>query len=352
MMTSVYVREQGAVVGRRGERLVVKKNGEVIEEFPMNKVDQVVVLGNVQLSTQVMTTLVQMNIDVVFLSSYGKYKFRPEGDGSKHVALRQRQLRVMGEGRLALPVAQAIVDAKIHNQRVILQRQANRISAGRGQNRGATVWPRDRRLFDQSLTGMEQMRRDAGRATNLDSLRGYEGKAAVHYFKAIRSLLDRSWGFERREYYPPPDPFNALLSFAYSLLLKDVRAAVQIVGLDIYMGFFHAVDRGRPSLALDLMEEWRPLIADALVLEMVNRGTVRPDEFVWTGRKRRPVELGEAGVQRVLAAYGSRLSTRLHHPLAGPDGQTTLQQAVILQARRMARLVAGKETAYEPMRAK
>ncbi len=351
-MTSVYVREQGAVVGRRGERLVVKKDGEVIEEFPMNQIDQVVVMGNVQLSTQIMTTLVQMNIDLVFLSSFGKYKFRPEGDGSKHVALRQRQLRAMNEGRLALPVAQAIVDAKIHNQRVVLQRQANRISQGRGQNRGATVWPRDRRLFDQSLAGMDKMRRAAQQATNLESLRGHEGSAARHYFAAIRSLLDRSWGFERREYHPPPDPFNALLSFSYSLLLKDVRAAIQIAGLDLYAGFFHVVERGRPSLALDLMEEWRPLIADALVLEMVNRGAVRPDEFVWTGRQQRPVELGEAGVQRVLAAYGSRLSTRLYHPLAGPGGQTTLQQAVILQARRMARLIAGKEAAYEPMRAK
>lgn len=351
-MTSVYVREQGAIVSRRGERLVVKKDGEVIEEFPMNQVDQVVVMGNVQLSTQIMTTLVQMNIDVVFLSSYGKYRFRPEGDGSKHVALRQRQLQIMMEGRLALPVAQAIVDAKIHNQRVILQRQANRISSGEGQNRGATVWPRDRGLFDRALAGMEKMRREAQGAANLDSLRGYEGKAAAYYFEAIRSLLDPTWGFKQRDYYPPPDPFNALLSFAYSLLLKDVRAAVQIVGLDIYAGFFHEVSRGRPSLALDLMEEWRPLIADALVLEMVNRGALLPNEFVWTGRQRRPVELGEAGVQRVLTAYGGRLSTRLFHPLAGPGGQTTLQQAVILQARRMARLVAGEEAAYEPMRAK
>jgi CRISPR-associated protein Cas1 len=285
------------------------------------------------------------------LSSYGKYRFRPEGDGSKNVALRQRQLRVVSEGRLTLPVAQAIVDGKIHNQRVILQRQANRVSGGRGQNRGATVWPRDRGLFDRSLAGMNKMQQAAQKAPDLNSLRGYEGKAAAFYFAAVRSLLDRRGGFERRDYYPPPDPFNALLSFAYSLVLKDVRAAVQMAGLDPYLGFFHEASRGRPSLALDLMEEWRPLLADALVLEMVNRGALLPDEFVWTGRKRRPVELGEAGVQRVLAAYGSRLETRLYHPLAGPGGQTTIQQALVLQARQLARLIAGKEMAYKPMRA-
>jgi CRISPR-associated protein Cas1 len=199
---------------------------------------------------------------------------------------------------------------------------------------------------------MAQMQQSARQATNLDSLRGYEGKAAAYYFGAIRSLLDKGWGFEQREYHPPPDPFNALLSFAYSLVLKDVRTAVQLTGLDLYLGFFHESSRGQPALALDLMEEWRPLLADALVLEMVNRGALMPDEFVWTNRQQRPVELGEAGVQRVLSAYGSRLSTQLYHPMAGPGGQTTLYQALMLQARRMARLVAGKETIYEPMKAK
>ena len=350
-MTSVYIREQGAVVGRKGQRLVVKKNGSVIEEFPMNQVDQLIVMGNVQVSTQVLTTLVHKEIDVVFLSSYGKYKFGIQED-KKNASLRQRQLQVVTDGRQTLPVAQAIVDGKIHNQRVILQRQANRVAGGGKQNRGATIWPRDRNLFNRSLSEMARMGQAAKQATNLDSLRGYEGNAAKHYFSAIRSLLDKSWGFERRAYHPPPDPFNALLSFAYSLVLKDVRAAVQMTGLDLYLGFFHETSRGQPSLALDLMEEWRPLLADALVLEMVNRGALLPDDFVWTKSQRRPVELGEAGVQRVLSAYGSRLSTQLYHPLAGPGGQTTLYQALILQARRIARLIAGKETTYEPMRAK
>lgn len=350
-MTSVYIREQGAIVGRKGERLVVKKEGNVIEEFPMNQVDQVIVMGNVQISTQVLSTLVQKEIGVVFLSSYGKFKF-DIGRNTKNASLRQRQLRLVTDGRLTLPVAQAIVDGKIHNQRVILQRQVNRLDGGGKQNRGATIWPRDRSLFNRSLAGMTQAQQAARQAANLDSLRGHEGDAARHYFGAIRSLLDKSWGFERREYHPPPDPFNALLSFAYSLVLKDVQAAIQITGLDLYLGFFHVTGRGQPSLALDLMEEWRPLLADALVLEMVNRGALMPNEFVWTNKQRRPVELGETGVQRVLAAYGSRLSTQLYHPLAGPGGQTTLYQALMLQARRMARLVAGKETAYEPMKAK
>lgn len=349
-MTSVYVREQGAMVRKRGERLVISKQGETLEEFPMNQVSQVVLLGNVQITTQTMVALVQRQVDVSFLSSYGKFRLRLEADSSSHVDLRQKQLQQKDNGNLALPVARSIVDAKIHNQRVVLQRQARRLAEG-GRSDGA-VFPRDRGLFERSLQGMLQMQRDAQRVDNLDSLRGYEGKAAAFYFGAIRALLDQAWGFARRDYYPPPDPFNALLSFVYSLLLKDVRAAVQLVGLDVYMGFFHTTDPGRPSLALDLMEEWRPLVGDALCLELVNRGSLAPEQFVRTGNPRRPVELGEEGVTRVLQAYGSRLSSRIYHAHAGPGGETTLHQAIILQARLMARLVRGQSSGYEGIRAK
>lgn len=349
-MTTVYVREQGAMVRKQGERLVISKQGDIIEEFPLNKVEQVVLMGNVQITTQAMVNLVQRQMDVVFLSSYGKFRLRLEADNSGHVLLRQQQLREKDNGAMSLPVAQAIVDAKIHNQRVVLQRQVRRLETG-GRDHG-TVYVRDGGLFDRSLRGMMQMQQQAQQANNLDSLRGYEGKAAAFYFEAIRSMLDQGWGFQKRDYYPPPDPFNALLSFAYSLLLKDVRASVHLVGLDVYMGFFHEVHPGRPSLALDLMEEWRPLIGDALCLELVNRGSLRPEEFVATNDPRRPIVLGESGVERVLQAYGNRLSTRLYHPLAGPGGETTLHQAIILQTRRIARVITGHDAAYEPMRAK
>lgn len=349
-MTSVYVREQGAMVRKRGERLVISKQGQTIEEFPMNQVQQVVLLGNVQITTQTMVALVQRQVDVAFLSSYGKFRLRLEADSSGHVDLRQQQLRQKDGGSLTLPIARAIVDAKIHNQRVVLQRQTRRMDTG-GRSEGA-VFPRDRGLFERSLQGMLQMQRSAQQADSLDSLRGYEGKAAAFYFQAIRALLDQRWGFARRDYYPPPDPFNALLSFVYSLLLKDVRAAIQLVGLDVYLGFFHASESGRPSLALDLMEEWRPLVADALCLELVNRGSLMPEQFVQTGNPKRPVELGEEGMARVLQAYGGRLGSRIYHAHAGPGGETTLQKAFVLQARLMARVIQGNSHTYEGIRAK
>lgn len=348
-MTQIYVREQGATVRRNGERLVVSKDGRVLDEFPMRNVDQVVLMGNVQLTTPAAVTLLEQEIDVVFLSSHGKFRGRLMGTGSKHAALRQAQLRRFGDDGVRLAVARAIVDGKVHNQRVVLLRQAQRSSGRpRTENRLAL----NERLFNRALDGMMSIRKAALEARDLDGLRGYEGKAAAYYFEAIRSLLDPAWKFDRRAYHPPPDPFNALLSFAYSLLLKDVMAAVNLVGFDPYLGCFHEIEDGRPSMPLDLMEEWRPLVADAMVLELVNRGSLGPQSFTWTGAVRRPVELGEAGSRLVLEAYGSRLVTRLFHPLAGPGGETTVRNAMVLQARRMARFVLGEFPAYEALKAK
>ncbi len=348
-MTQIYVREQGATVRRNGERLVVSKDGRVLDEFPMRNVNQVVLMGNVQLTTPAAVTLLEQEIDVVFLSSHGRFRGRLMGTGSKHAALRQAQLRRFGDDGVRLAVARAIVDGKVHNQRVVLLRQAQRSSGRpRTENRLAL----NERLFNRALDGMMSMRKAALEARDLDGLRGYEGKAAAYYFEAIRSLLDPAWKFDRRAYHPPPDPFNALLSFAYSLLLKDVMAAVNLVGFDPYLGCFHEIEDGRPSMPLDLMEEWRPLVADAMVLELVNRGSLGAQSFTWTGAVRRPVELGEAGSRLVLEAYGSRLVTRLFHPLAGPGGETTVRNAMVLQARRMARFVLGEFPAYEALKAK
>lgn len=349
-MTSIYIREQGTRVGRRGERLQVSRKGRVVEEFPIVHVDQVVLFGNIQLTTQAVAMLLANDVDVVFLSAYGKFRGRLNGLYSKNARLRHNQLIKMADDALALSVAQAIVDGKIHNQRTILQRQAGRLRSLRDRATGRQARPANPRLFRRGLAGMQEMQRGARQAATLDSLRGYEGKAGAYYFEAIRSLLAPEWGFERRAYHPPPDPFNALISFGYSLLLKDVFAAVEIVGLDPYLGFFHAIDYGRPSLALDLMEEWRPIVVDSLALALINRRQLQPDDFRRTGKERRPVELGEDGVRLVITAYEERLESKLYHPAQGPGGQTTLRRAIGLQVRQVAQLLQDKVSQYEPYR--
>lgn len=357
-MTTIYVKEQGSVVGRNGERLVIRKGGAVLEEVPMANVSELALMGNVQLTSQAVATLLAREVDVVFLSTYGKYRGRLSGTGSKHARLRHRQLLALGDEAGVLAVARAIVDGKINNQRVLLQRQRRRIegegplpnSLPGGEGAGPLPLPRGEvARFDRALAGMMRMRQAAVAAGNVEALRGYEGKAAAFYFDAVRALLEPGWGFARREYYPPPDPFNALLSFGYSLLQKDVFAAVNRVGFDPYLGFFHELEYGRPSLALDLMEEWRPVVVDALALELVNRGRLRPEQFERTGSAKRPVQLGEAGVEVVLRAYGDRLEGTVYHPDAGSGGgQTTVRQAIRLQAYRLARVILEGGSAYVP----
>lgn len=351
-MTTIYVKEQGSRIGRQGERITITKDGQLLETFPLNQIEQIVLMGNVQMTTQAVATLLAQNVDVVYLSSYGKYRGRLSGVGSQNARLRQQQLRSAADTAITLRIAQAIVDGKIHNQRVLLQRQKQRLNALPQRERGAPGTPANQALFDKALAGMLQMQRAALHTTDVDALRGYEGKAAAYYFQALATLLDPAWSFTGRVYYPPTDPFNALLSFGYSLLLKDVLAAVNQVGFDPYVGFFHEIDYGRPSLALDLMEEWRPLIADAMALELVNRRLLLPATFTWTNDPNRPVVLGEAGVAHVFTAYGERLETQVYHPLAGPGGNTATRQAILLQSRRLAHVVMGQETTYEAMKAK
>lgn len=331
-MAPIYVREQGAVVHRRGERLVVTRAKEQLLDLPLIHVDQVVLFGNVQLTSQAAAMLLAAEIDVVFLSQYGKFRGRLMHTGSKFARLRHVQLQKMNETTVALGIARQVVVGKLHNQRALLQAEL-------GQSSSVLA-------VQRATTGIGQMLEQAKTARTLDSLRGFEGKAGADYWGAFKLLLAGDLGFKGREYYPPPDPVNGLLSFGYSLLLKDVTAAVQLVGLDPFMGFFHTIDYGRPSLALDMMEEFRPVLVDPAVLAVVNQGQITAADFERTGNPRQPVRLNEAVTNRLIQQYEQRLSASVNHTDAG--GQTTHRRVIELQVRRVAKVVLGESKGYQP----
>jgi CRISPR-associated protein Cas1 len=335
-MTTVYVREQGAVVRKRGQRLVVTKDHQELMDLPLMHIRQLAVVGNVQLTTPAVASLLQNEVDVVFFSQRFKFRGRLMATGSKFAQLRHAQLQAMSDEARALEIARQVVVGKLTNQRVILQRQLASGKKGSASN-----------TLEKSVRGIATMREEAARADSLDSLRGYEGKAGAYYFAAFKTLLNPGWGFQGRAYYPPPDPINAALSLGYSLLLKDAIAAVQLVGLDPYLGFFHAIEYARPSLALDVMEEFRPILVDTLVLDLVQRQQLTPADFVRTGRKERPIELSEGGVQLLLQTYEERLETQVEHPVSGD--RTTYRRCLELQVRQMAGMVLGKVKGYVPV---
>jgi CRISPR-associated protein Cas1 len=205
-----------------------------------------------------------------------------------------------------------------------------------------------------------------GAAKTLDELRGLEGQAAKEYFGLVRRMLKppvdgKTWGFERRAYYPPPDPVNALLSFGYTLLLNDLIAACQLIGLDPYLGFFHAIDYGRPSMALDLEEEFRPVIVDSIVLTAVNRRMLGLKDF----EKPKPEAEGEGDARPVagqgnvaiyltpearnkfVALYESRVNEQVVYPPL--NERTSYRRVLELQAQQMARVILGQAREYRPV---
>src|SRR3972149_6090766 len=274
-MATYYVREQGAVVRKQDERLVVTKDRAIVAEIPMHQLDQLVVMGNIQLTTPAVGIRLQWEVDVVFMTIHGRVRGRLMANESKFAELRLKQLQMMTNEQANLAVAKPIVAAKLANQRALLQRES----------RAAAV--------EAAARGIAEMITRALKAENADSLRGFEGKAGAWYWPAFKTLLKRDLGFAGRNYYPPKDPVNALLSFGYALLQRDQMAAVQLVGLDPYLGFFHTVQYGRPSLALDLMEEFRPLLVDPMVLDLIDRAGMGAQDFRRGSEGEKPLLLRE-----------------------------------------------------------
>jgi CRISPR-associated protein Cas1 len=329
-MSVVYIREQGAMVRKSGQQLRVMQGEKHLLQIPLANLEQLIIVGNVQLTTPAAILLLKSNIDVVFMSTFGTYQGRLARNESRFAELRHQQLRVCDDSGRALRIAMQVVSGKIANQRVVLQRRAE-------ENREAR----------RALNGMMDMLHKAERAGDLDQLRGYEGKAAASYFAGVRTFFSADWGFQSRQYYPPPDPANALLSFAYTLLLKDTVAGIQLVGLDPYLGFFHALGYNRPALALDIMEEFRPTVADIVVLTLVVNRQITLDDFEWTDQPELPVRMNPSAVEKLIAAYETRMEETVYHPLA--NGQTSYRRALELQARRIARVIQGTEANYEAL---
>ncbi len=333
-MTILYIQEQGAVVRRDGEEVRVTMDDKVLTRAPVREVEQVVVCGNVQITTQAGALLLQNDVDVVFLSYHGVFRGRwVKGEGLKFAKLRHAQLQLAGDQRRSVEVAKGIVRAKLANQRNLLA-----LLAKEGR-------PETAATLAQAGDGIERMKRDSSLARDPDTLRGYEGKAGAFYFAAVAALLDRSWSFQGRKYYPAPDPFNAALSFGYALLQKDISATVQLVGLDPFLGCFHAMQYDRPSLVLDLMEEFRPLAVDRVILDLALLGKLKPAEFTFTGNEERPVELGSALIPRLIQAYEARVTSPLVHTPSGE--RNTIRRCFELQARIFARVVMGAREQYE-----
>ncbi|GAB3200651.1 CRISPR-associated endonuclease Cas1 [Nocardioides hungaricus] len=325
----VYALHQGAVVGVRRGRLEVDHESGHLASYRLIDVSQLCLIGNVQVSTQAMRELFAREVPVLWFSYGGWFSGVAEGLPAKNVDLRRSQFLVSADQSVA--IAGAMVAGKIRNSRTMLRRNAR---------------------CDVATT-VEQLAQLVIKARNVrtvPSLLGIEGAAARLYFGRFTTMIAGRPGVDAdafdsngRSRRPPPDPVNALLSFAYALLAKDLTVVSHAVGFDPYVGFLHRPRFGRPALALDLAEEFRPLIAESTVLQVLNNGEVGPRDFL---QKAGGCQLTTAGRRTVLRAYERRLDQEIKHPHFGY--QVTYRRAMDVQARMLAAHLLGELPSYLP----
>jgi CRISP-associated protein Cas1 len=351
---ALYLNTQGCRIGIKSERLVIKEGDTVLDEIRLNDVTHVSLFGNIQLTTQAVQELCEQEIPVAYFSMGGWFYGLTRGHGLKNVHTRIRQFATASNPLSCLAIAQKIVRAKIRNHRTLLMR--------------LHVQPPS-----AAVIGMKEIAARVADARGLDELLGMEGAAAALYFQNFAGMIkvgdddledeipglemssksqDRrkseteafTFDFTHRRRRPPTDPVNALLSLAYSLLAKDCTIAALAVGFDPYVGFYHQPRHGRPALALDLMEEFRPLIAESAVLTAINNRMIHAGHFVRAGEA---VNLTPHGRKAFFHAYEQRMNTLITHPVF--DYKVSYRRVLELQARLLARWLTGEIHDYVPM---
>ena len=363
-MPTLYLTEDYALVRRDGEdSLLVQiperraKDGVAPaparkERIPLIKIDEVIVLGEVTLTASAMHLLLERNIEITFLGHYGQFKGRLSPPFSKNAILRMAQYRAHTDMTTRCELARRFVIGKLMNQRTMLQRIQRRQSDAEMKQAIEEISTLLHQLAALPLNAPPPLQRLAGgdnsiAGTPLETIMGMEGAGSAAYFRCFGKLLSdpRQWPFPGRVKRPPTDPVNSLLSFGYSLLTNKVASAVQLVGFDHFVGYLHSSFYGRPSLALDLVEEFRPIIVDSVVLNMLNHRMLSPHDFV--------VELGAYRLKEerrkvFFTKLEERLSEEVQHPLFGY--QTTYRRCIELQTRLLAKYLTGEIDAYPPLR--
>jgi CRISP-associated protein Cas1 len=335
-LNTLYVTTEGAYLSQYGEALQVKVAEETRLQLPLHTLGGIVCFGRVSVSPWLMNKCAEQGIAISFLSEQGKFLAKVVGYTPGNVLLRREQYRRADDPAASAAIAKNFVVGKIANSRTVLLRSA--------------------RDYPGSL-GRDELERAAGRLAHiagqvqvqqsLDLIRGLEGESANLYFGVFPHLLTaqrEAFAFTGRNRRPPLDPVNALLSFLYAMLGHDARSACEAAGLDVQVGFLHRDRPGRPGLALDLMEEFRPFLADRLALSLINRRQVRPSGFRRTDTG--GIEMDDDTRKNVITAYQKRKQDTLSHPFL--EEETTVGLLIHLQARLLARYLRGDLDAYPP----
>lgn len=321
----LVVQTPGAMIGQRGDELVVSLKGEDVRKLPGQQVRAIYCYGAIQLTAQAVSTCLELGIDVSYFSPAGRFLGMLGGLPASGVDARRGQYRLFELPSVRLQLAREIIRAKIHNQRVMLMRNGD--------------------VPDRVTHLMANFRDATESARDLTALLGIEGSAAALYFEQFESMLKQrdDWKFDwrGRNRRPPRDPVNGLLSLGYSMLAKELTGVCYSVGLDPFLGFMHQPRYGRPALALDLMEEFRPLVADSVAISLINRGELGPEDFI---KSANGTFLSDKGRKPFWEAWFRRLDTEVSHPEF--SYKMAYRRMLEVQARQLWRFVRGEALTY------
>ena len=338
-LNTLYVTTLGSWLRKDGENVVVEVDGEERGRVPVHLLGGVVCFGAVGMTPALMGHCAARGVCVSMLSRSGRFLARIEGPTSGNVLLRRAQYRTTDDDVATAKLAGHMVTGKLLNQRTVVRRAL--------RDHGPTTPPDGRDRLSMCERRLTDAARRSARTLGTDVVRGIEGEAARAYYAVFDDLIrdeDRAFAFRNRSRRPPLDPVNALLSFVYTLLVHDCRSALETVGLDPAVGYLHRERPGRPSLALDLMEELRPVLADRLVLSLINRRQLRARDFETSVSG--AVTMRDDARKSVLVSYQDRKKDEILHPFL--KEKTTLGLVPFVQASLLARHLRGELDAYPP----
>ena len=322
----LYLYSQGAKLGIKDECIQVRKDGETIEDIGLKDVSSVSIFGNKQVSTQLMRELCSRNIPLSFFSYGGWFYGFLRGMDHKNVELRIKQFEKAGDKEFCAKLASLLVYGKIMNCRTMLRRNHPEPD-------------------QEILANLKRISQKALQTKDIETLLGLEGTAAQLYFSQFAGMLKknewREFAFMERNRRPPRDPVNCLLSYGYSLLVKDFTIAAALVGFDPYLGFYHQPRYGRPSLALDMMEEFRPLIVDSIVIICINNEIIKKDDFIV---RNLGVSIKNNAKKKFIQAYSRRMETLITHPVF--KYKISYRQVIEVQLRLLSRFIMDEIQEY------
>ena len=337
-MSTLYVTEPGARIEKENKRILVTKEGTVLLSIPIFKVSEIVLIGSAGLTTPAMLALLDNGIHVNLLSRSGSLRGKLISMHSSNIPLLKVQFIRSEDAGFKLTLSKAFVNGKLHNCRVMALRMR------RNENLSAEFQSK----MDLALGQLSQCLERAANCENIGLLRGYEGLGTRAYFSIFRLALNpvERLKFENRQRRPPRDPLNSMLSFGYSLLANSLASACEIAGLDANLGFFHTAGNCKPALALDLMEEFRPIIVDSIVLRAVNEKRLQEkDFFIGEGGK---CLFTRHGLRIFLLMYSKRIQQHIVSPLNGI--KYSYQRAFEEQVRQIRSILEGNKSTYQSFR--